>query len=133
MCSQGQLVVKLYLPLLAGRLSIAQVTNTGQVCASVSESVKALLMSGTMCTAKRCVCQCQLYGTVPSLEHSPGLMFKQRPLRSPLGCRLAASLPRMQQGKKCCTVVPELRKCTIPECFQSYYSIIKYWASYLIL
>lgn len=44
-----------------------------------------------------CVCVCQrvpdqLYGTVPSLEQSPGLMFKHRPLRRPLGCCLAASL-----------------------------------------
>lgn len=92
---------KLNLPLLAGRLRIAQVTNTGQVCASMSESVKALLMSGTMYILKRCVCVCQrvpnqLDGTVPSLEQSPGLMFKLRPLRSPLGCRLAASLPLVQ-------------------------------------
>lgn len=55
MCSQGQFVVKLCLPLLAGRLSNAQVTNTGQVCAPVSEHVKAPLMSDTMYIAKRCV------------------------------------------------------------------------------
>lgn len=56
MCSQGQSVVKLYLPPLADRPSISQVTNTGQVCASVSGSLKAPLMSGTMYITKSCVC-----------------------------------------------------------------------------
>lgn len=83
MCSQGRSAVKLYLPLLADRLNIAQVTNRGQVCVSVSESVKAPLMNGTVYTARRCMCVCervpdQLYGTVPSLEQSPGLMCELR-------------------------------------------------------
>lgn len=95
MCSQGHYVVKLYLPLLAGRLGFAQVTNAGQVCASVSEGMKAPLTSGTMYIVKRCVPD-QLYGIVPSLEQSPGLMFKPRPLRRPLGCHSAASVPLIE-------------------------------------
>ena len=102
MCAQGRSVVNLCLPALASRLRIAQVTNRGQVCASVSESVKTPLMRGTMYIAGEvCVCVCQrvsdqLCGTVPSLEQSPGLMFKLRPLRRLLGWRLAASLLRVQ-------------------------------------
>lgn len=36
MCSQGQSGVKRYLPLLANRPCIAQVTDAGQVCLRVS-------------------------------------------------------------------------------------------------
>ncbi len=70
-----------------------------------------------------CVCQRvpdQLYGTVPSLEQSPGLMFELRPLRRPLGCRFDGSLPLIE----ICVcllktvVLPDLRM------FQSHYSIL---------
>lgn len=58
--------------------------------------MKTLLINSTLQSGGGvCVCQRvpdQLYGTVPSLEQSPGLMCRQSPLRRPLGCRLAASL-----------------------------------------
>lgn len=80
MCSQGQSVFQLCLPLLAGRLRIAQVTNTGQVFASMTESVKAL-MRDTMYIAKRCVCVCVLLSVCirPAVWHSAVSGAKPRP------------------------------------------------------
>lgn len=53
-----------------------------------------------------CVCQRvpdQLYGTVPCLEQSPGLMCEHRPLRGPLCCCLAG----FAGPYRTCTVVPD--------------------------
>lgn len=78
MCSQGQSAVELDLPLLADGPSIAQVTNTGQVCASASVSVKAPLMSGPMYIAKE-VCVCLSACARPAVWHSAASGAKPRP------------------------------------------------------
>lgn len=74
MCSQGQSAVKPYLPLLADRPSIAQVTITGQVCASTNESVKSsanqrhnvhckeVCVCVSVCQTS-CMAQCRLWST----------------------------------------------------------------------
>lgn len=78
MCAQGRSVVNLCLPALAGRLRIAQVTNKGQVCASVSESVKTPLMRGTTYIAEE-VCVRLSACARPALWHSAVSGAEPRP------------------------------------------------------
>lgn len=78
MCSQGQSAVKHYLPLLADRPSIAQVTITGQVCASTNESVKSSANQRHNVHCKE-VCVCVSACARPAVWHSAVSGAQPRP------------------------------------------------------